>query len=152
MGSLNFEYHRDTLLSVKRAKYNGYFINAKPILLISILDAFSLGLITDNKIKISKQLIDLYNNNFKIYQPNIKQTLFYIPFFHLKSEGFWFLKLNGGYFFPNYTPSLKWQKEAIQYAYFSDSLYRLINNSSDREKFKDAIVHRYFKINKLQSI
>ncbi len=147
MGSLNFEYHKDTLLSIKRAKYNGLFINAKPILMISILDAFSLGLITENKIKISIQLIDLYNNNSKIYQPDIKQTPFYIPFFHLKSDGFWFLKLNKGYFFPCYTPSLKWQKEAIQYAYFSDSLYGLINNSSDREKLKDAIIYRYLKIN-----
>ncbi len=150
MGPLNFEYHKDTLLSVKRAKYNGFFINAKPILLISILDAYSLGVISDNKIKISKQLIDLYNNNSKIYQPDNKQTPFYKPFFHLTSDGFWFLKLNDGYFFPGYakTPSLKWQKEAIQYAYFSDSLYGLINDGSDRDKLKDAIIQQFFKINK----
>ncbi len=154
MGSLNFEYHKDTLLSIKRAKYNGFFINAKPILLISILDAFSLSLINENKIRISSQLIDLYNNNSRIYQPNIKPTPFFKPFFHLTHDGFWFLKLNDGYFFLDYakTPSLKWQKEAIQYAYFSDSLYGFINNNSDRGKLKEAIVHQYLKINKLQSI
>lgn len=146
MESLNFAYQRDILLSVKRAKLNGIFINAKPILLLSIMDAYSLGIIKDNKIKISDQLIDLYKNNSSIYQPNIKQTPFFKPFFHLTSDGFWYLNLKEGYSVTNHikTPSLKWQKEAIQYAYFSNSLYELIKDNSERNRLKEAIIQHYF--------
>jgi putative restriction endonuclease len=149
MESLIFAYHKEMLLSIKRAKLNGIFINAKPILLISIMDAYSLRTITDNKITISEQLIDLYHNNSKIYQPEIKQTPFYKPFFHLTSDGFWFFKLNEGYSFPDHakTPSLKWQKEGIQYAYFSDSLYELVNNNLNRERLKEVIILQFFKKN-----
>jgi putative restriction endonuclease len=111
------------------------------------MDAYSLRIIVDNKITISQQLIDLYRINSNIYQPEIKQTPFYKPFFHLTSDGFWFFKLNEGYSFPDHTktPSLKLQKEAIQYAYFSDSLYEIINNNSDRESLKEEIIRQFFK-------
>jgi predicted restriction endonuclease len=149
MTSLIFTYHKEMLLSVRRAKVKGVFINAKPILLISILDAYSLGILSDNKVKICGRLIELYNINSKNYQPEIKLTPFYKPFFHLTSDRFWTLKLNDGYSFPehNKTPTFKWQKEAIEYAYFSDSLFESIVQNSDREKLKEAIIQHFFKKN-----
>ena len=114
MTSLTFAYNKEILLSVRRAKVKGVFINAKPILLISILDAFSLGILTENKIKICEQLIKLYGNNSKKYQPELMQTPFFKPFFHLTSDRIWSFKFNEGFSFPeqNSTPTLKWQKEA----------------------------------------
>lgn len=150
MESLNFAYNKELLISLRRAKLNGIFINAKPILLLSVIDAFSLSIIHENEINISERLIDLYNYNSKIYQPGIKRTPFYKPFFHLTSDGFWFLKLKEGYSLPGHarTPSLKWQREATQYAYFSDSLYELLNAESTRKKLKEILIHQYFsKIN-----
>jgi putative restriction endonuclease len=146
MESLNFAYNKELLISLRRAKLNGIFINAKPILLLSVIDAFSLSIILENEINISERLIDLYHHNSRIYQPGIKRTPFYKPFFHLTSDGFWFLKFKEGYSLPGHakTPSLKWQREAIQYAYFSDSLYELLITESTREKLKEILIHQYF--------
>jgi putative restriction endonuclease len=147
MTSLVFAYHKEMLLSVRRAKVKGVFINAKPILLISILDSYSLGVLTDNKIKICEQLIELFNKNSKIYQPELKQTPFFKPFFHLTTDRIWSFKFNEGFSFPehNYTPTLKWQKKAIEYAYFNDSLFESIIQISDRENLKEAIIQHFFK-------
>ena len=149
MTSLIFTYHKEVLLSVRCAKVRGVFINAKPILLISILDAYSVGLFSENKIRICEQLIEFYKVNSKNYQPEIRQTPFYKPFFHLTGDKFWALKFNEGYSLPehNKTPTLKWQKEAIEYAYFSDSLFESIIQNSSREKFKEAIIQHFFNNN-----
>lgn len=150
MESLNFSYYKDTILSIKRAKYHGAFINAKPILLISIMDAYTCQILIYNEIRIIDSLIELYLKNYSFYQPKNHPTPFYIPFFHLTSDGFWHLKLNEGHHFiaPKKTPSLKWQKEAIQFAFFTDSLFRLIQNVHDREKLKKEIIQYYFNDNK----
>lgn len=149
MESLNFEYNKELLISLRRAKLNGIYINAKPILLLSIIDAYASRIITENEININERLIDLYHKNSKTYLPGIKRTPFYKPFFHLTSDGFWFLKLNEGYSLPGHarTPSFKWQKEAIQYAYFSHSLYELLITESTRNKLKEALLHQYFNKN-----
>ena len=149
MESLNFAYHKDTVISVKRAKYNGIFINAKPILLISIMDAYTCQIFIDNEVRIIDSLIELYQKNCTIFQPKTIPTPFYIPFFHLTSDGFWHLKLNEGYHFPGHekTPSFKWQKEAIHYGYFSDSLFRFIQDISERKRLKEEMIAHYFHNN-----
>lgn len=146
MDSLTYTYYRDVLFSLKRAKLHGVYINAKPILFITVLDALTSGIIHGNEILLSDSLIKLYYNNFRLYLPKSKPTPIFKPFFYLVSDGFWFLKLHGGYSLSGnpQTPSLKWQKEAIQYAFFCDSLYQLIQIEAEREKLKNEIIAYYF--------
>jgi putative restriction endonuclease len=146
MESLSYQYHRDVLFSLKRAKHRGVYVNAKPILLITILDALTTGLINVNKIHISDRLIEIYYGNFRKYLPNGKPTPFFKPCFHLISDGFWYFKMNEGYSLPSnfQTPSLKWQKEAIQYAFLSDSLFQIIMKEAEREKLKKELIVHYF--------
>jgi putative restriction endonuclease len=97
MESLTYTYHRDVLFSLKRAKLRGVYINAKPILFITVLDALATGIIPGNKIHLCDSLIKLYYDNFRQYLPQSKPTPFFKPFFHLVSDGFWYFKMNEGY-------------------------------------------------------
>lgn len=59
----------------------------KPVLLLAVLKAFDEGLIIDNRIEPTAELINLFNGywNSLVLEPNF-QRRFYLPFFYLKNE------------------------------------------------------------------
>lgn len=61
------------------------------------------------------------------------------PFWHLQSDGFWHLRLTER---PQegVTPSKRWLKEKVSYAYFDDDLWLLLQDKIWRLKLRDYIV------------
>lgn len=61
------------------------------------------------------------------------------PFWHLQSDGFWHLRLAER---PQegVTPSKRWLKEKVSYAYFDDDLWLLLQDKIWRLKLRDYIV------------
>ncbi|MEB3343679.1 hypothetical protein [Okeania sp.] len=69
----------------------------KPILLLSVIDLISEGLIQNNQITVSEELINTFNKNWKIlYSGSYKSGLYY-PFYHLQNDGFWNVKFNSDF-------------------------------------------------------
>ena len=61
------------------------------------------------------------------------------PFWHLATDGFWTLQYrieppNGN------SPSKRWLKDNVEYAYFDESLWILLQNKVWRLKLRDYIV------------
>ena len=64
MNELKLQYYKVAFISVKRSASNGVFNNAKPVLLLSIIDKIDDGTIKDNIIPFSKEL----NADYKMKQ------------------------------------------------------------------------------------
>ena len=63
----------------------------KPILLLSILDLFAQGRITNNLIEITPELGELFATYWSKVMPPERRGNLALPFFHLRSGGFWHL-------------------------------------------------------------
>lgn len=68
----------------------------KPLLLLTVFDLVEEGIITANLIELSLDLVELFNLYCsKVLAPGIKANLA-MPYYHLKSEGFWHLLPRSG--------------------------------------------------------
>ena len=68
----------------------------KPFLLLSIMDLIAQGLITQNFIEPSFELLDTFNTYWKSVMPLGSKTSMAYPFPRLKTDGFWHLNSKSG--------------------------------------------------------
>lgn len=119
----------------------------KPILLLAVLDLAESTELQTNFIASSR-----IRENFECYwhhiMPDDREIRFFLPFFHLKNDGFWHLVPHQG------------QKEAvdkihqiagmaqfdrlIKGAYIDEDLYDLLQVREYREKLRHALLESYF--------
>lgn len=139
----------NAFVKLKRATKNGIKAPHKPLLLLAILQLILKGEIFENKIKITPQLVAQYADNWKwlVKESFFKQN-FALPFYHLKSEGFWHLKLNIGQNI-ELTSSLSIKSfsqlnESIEYAYFDETLFALLMQVEAREILYQFLLKHYF--------
>jgi putative restriction endonuclease len=74
-------------VDVASLKKNGFAAPHQPILVISIIQAFERGLVSDEKIYLTPELVDLFTTNWSklVTRGNYHPTIA-LPFFHLKSK------------------------------------------------------------------
>lgn len=148
--------YKDILLKTKRGNSHGVFSNAKPIFVITIIDAISEGLIIGNRINFcDNDIADLYVSNYKkyscpedsLYRANTNVTPYNLPFFHLNAESYYHIKWKDGVVPPKQaqSPSNKYLKENIDYAYLNDDLWNLLQSYEVRESFKNALIAKFIK-------
>lgn len=122
--------------------------NYKPILLLSVIDIIAQGFITENCIPISDNLINTFNSYWNLLgSPAYKGGLHY-PFFHLQSEGFWHLEFNPEDKLRLQPKTTNKLKESVQYAYFDDELFDLLQEQNSRQEIIDTIVASWFSANR----
>lgn len=69
----------------------------KPVLLLSVLQAFQNNLITNNRIYITPELVALFKANWSLLVTSNHDCRFALPFYHLTSDGFWKLIPKAGF-------------------------------------------------------
>ncbi|MGB3511838.1 MAG: HNH endonuclease [Microcoleaceae cyanobacterium] len=133
----------------------------KPILLLSVIDLMTKGLINNNQITVSEELINIFNKNWEIMYSDsdkpayYKRGLFY-PFIHLESDNFWNVKFKPD--FVNALPkkiltkqdrpkSLKRLKEVVEYASLDAELFELLQDQNYRKELTDTLVSAWFSAN-----
>ena len=134
-------------LKVDRSK--GHPAPHKPLLLLSIIQEIEVGNIRENKICITPELVARFKENFfHLIKVETFTTNFSLPFYHLKSAGFWHfnyrvgkqLQLTSSFSIK----SLKQLQEVIEYAYFDEALFLLLIQNQTREILKNCIIETYF--------
>ena len=102
--SLLSDTYKTTILKIKRGHNNGVVSNAKPILVLAIIEAIDEGILLGNKINFPNDNLQelyatIYSRNYSsdgIYRANAKFTPFNLPYFHLNAEEFYHIKWNAG--------------------------------------------------------
>ena len=153
--SLLSDTYKARILKTKRGHNNGVYSNAKPILILAIIEAIDEGFLLGNCISFSNnELQKLYATinsrnyaNEGIYRAHVKKTPFNLPYFHLNAEDFYHIKWKPGVIPPRQaeSPSGKFLTENVDYAYLDDTLWELLQDKSVREEYKDAIITHFLK-------
>lgn len=120
----------------------------KPILLLSVIDLIEQRLLRENRIFLSPELIASFLKFWSQLGSESHRSDIALPFFHMRSEGFWHLKANPG--FESVVSSrvklktLSALKEAVQYAYLDDELFDWLQNPSSRGSLVVVLITAWF--------
>lgn len=130
---------RFTDLNVSKKKGNAQY---KPILLLSVIDLIAQGVIQENKIFVADELINTFNKYWNVLASQYDGGLHY-PFFHLQSEGFWYIKLKPD--FNGLQPkSMNKLKSSVEYAFLDNELYDLCQDPIARQELIDTLISVWF--------
>ena len=140
MLSLQAQTYRDILLTITRGSYRGIFINAKPILVLTIIDAIEKDTVKNNKIYFSKELLEAYKQLTK--EHGLQITPLFKPFYYLSYESFWHLKWKTVAYNEQH-PSPKFLRENIDYAYLDNALWDILQDQETRDLFRKSIEDYY---------
>lgn len=121
----------------------GKKVNAKPIYLISLIEA--VPLLDENKIFFDNDIIrKFYKQNLSFYESEFSTPIFK-PFYYCGSESFYELVWNkNGYIDPKKV-SPKSIKDNISYAKFDDDLWELLQDSENREYLKHVLIKEFIE-------
>lgn len=136
---LSVSYYESQFLSMRTSFSNGERIISKPILLIAILQMIELGKISDNRIHYNSDLETVYVSNYSLYSDKVGSMKY--PFSHLTSDGFYHIKGN----LTSKSPTPNQLKTQIEYAYFDDALWQLLQNPESRDYLRQSIIKHYLQ-------
>lgn len=122
----------------------------KPILLLAILDLFDQGMLTTNFVPLSPQLADLFGSYWETVMPSDRAGRLFLPFFHMKNDGFWHLIPHHG---KEVALSAIQQvggagqlREMVLGGQFDDELYDLICVKKTRDLLRAVVIETYFTV------
>lgn len=138
---LNYYCDRFAALNVSQTQKRGRS-PYKPVLLLSVIDLITQGIIQSNQIYVSDELIEIFNRYWNVLAPNYDGGLHY-PFFHLQSEGFWQVVPKAGIIWlqPKTTNKLK---QSVEYATLDNELFELLQDPNSRQVLIDTLVSVWF--------
>ena len=117
----------------------------KPLLLLAVIQLIERGQIRDNKIPLSPDLAETfmrYWSKVTNRKPNIA-----LPFFHLKSDGFWHLHPNAEYEkaleIADRITAVSRLREVVAYASLDDDFFVLLTDAGDREIIRQTLIYVY---------
>lgn len=140
MNNLKLQYYCYVFMQMKRGTSRGRIINAKPIFLLSLFDLIENKEIIDNKVFYSEQVEGCYKHFYNTYEPAMKATPLYKPFFHLISDGFWHIEWKNQ---SDIKISAKYLKENVKYARFDNALWDLLQDSESRQALREVIIKHF---------
>ncbi len=141
-------------LRVDSEKVDGVKVESpyKPALLLAVLEGVEEGLIRDNRIAITPELIAAFKAYCQLLSPGpvYAASPFQLPFFHLQSSGFWHLHAWPGKEMvltsSKSVRSFGHLREVIAYASLDTALWELVQQPVAREDVRQALLVRYFPL------
>lgn len=140
-----YEKLTQDILHLRRGGSKGKDKPHKLIMLLAVFDLIDKGEITENKILLNDSLINSFETIFSLVCNSEDWCQPGPPFFHLRSSGFWNLKViegreeqysklqtSGG--------GLKRIKDNVEYAYFSEYAYHIVCDIELRKALKKLII------------
>ena len=150
MPATTFSHYLHKFSHLKTAKVKGDRAPHKPILLLSVIQNIETNDITTNHIYITPTLVATFKDLWSVLVDNPTFTAnFSLPFYHLKSEGFWHLHTHPGKEIlltsSHSIKSFANLQDAVWYASFDEELFSFLINSTTREALKQTLLKTYFK-------
>ena len=143
--NFSIQLYKEMLLAIRRGNGVNGKSNAKPLLMLSILENISLMRLRQNVIMWNDEhLIGSYDELHRNFN-EIGHVPFIVPYYHLCSSEFYHLCWIGESRPPikGHTPSAKYLRENLLYAKLDDELWELLQDAENREYLKRCIIDRY---------
>ncbi len=120
----------------------------KPILLLSVIDLFAQGHLRSNLIELDEALLELFGLYWRAVNPPSLRGDITMPFFHLRSEGFWHLLPQPGQeavlAAKRRTDGLKQLRELVLGAQLDEPLFQLLQQPASRDLLRTTLIETYF--------
>src|ERR1043165_7837794 len=126
----------------------------KPILLLSVCQAFQQKLFSSTRIYLSAELVALFKVNWNLLVLAKHDCRITYPFFYMKSEGFWRLVT-----FPEYgnfitsntvIKGFNQLRAIVDYAEIDLELFQLLNDASSNKVLQHFLLDEYFSSTKMK--
>ena len=118
----------------------------KPILLLAVMDLFEQGAITKNQVEPSPQLVESFLKYWHVV--SLEKPRIFLPFFHLKSDGFWHLRAKSGkeelLAMTKQMNSMSQLASLVDFASLNEDLFLLLHKADARELLRRKIIEVYF--------
>ncbi|NEP86517.1 MAG: HNH endonuclease [Okeania sp. SIO2C2] len=143
----NLAYYCQRFTELKTSQKLGHKAEYKPILILSVIDLITQGLINNNHISVSEELISTFNKHWDILSSGIYKgkNRLHLPFYFLKSEGFWHIDLKSNSL--KQPSSVKKLKEVVEYASLDPELFELLQDKNYRKELIDVLIATWFSAN-----
>lgn len=132
-------------------KVRGYAPH-KPVLLLAIIESIENGDIISNRISITPELVLSFKSIWSKLVVTDHLQNFAMPFFRLKSDGFWKLYSKHGTFIPRSISTFIGLREAVELAEMDKTLFTFLLNPISREVIKRELLDFYFPETKARLI
>lgn len=120
----------------------------KPLLLLAVIDLISQGATKSNVVEITPDLGETFTLYWARVMPPDQRGSLALPFFHLKSDGFWRLIARPGYEHVLQTArqirSINQLRETVLGARLDGELYRLLRIDKSRNLLRAVLIETYF--------
>lgn len=120
----------------------------KPLLLLAVIDLFAEGALSQNLIEVSPELGELFTLYWARVMPPDQRGSLAMPFFYMKSEGFWHLVARQGkaaiVTAMKKITSITELHEFVEGARLDDELYGLLQDQTSRDVLRLTLVEQYF--------
>lgn len=120
----------------------------KPVLLLSLIELIGKGIIDTNRVYISSDLLLTYRKNWKKLVSTAHSSNFSLPFFHLRSEPFWYLvPKTGKEISVTSSKSIKSFRnlvDSLAFAEIDRDLFLLLQDRSNQVWFEELLLNTYF--------
>jgi hypothetical protein len=149
MGLLDYERKFSSLRLNRSGRGDGGRGGGRPsphkvAMLLAVIDAIGAGEVTDNRIYFSQALRTRFSEHFnRLAGPGDRDNP-HLPFFHLRSEGFWHHRIKPGmqsaYEQLSTVGGPGDIERHVQYAFLDEELFELLCNSLVAELMKSALL------------
>ena len=147
MPAKNLSYYCFKFENLRRDFKNGGAPH-KPILLISLIQAYQNGLYQTSEIQILPELVGLFKSNWQWLVETNHQCLFTLPFYHMSTEPFWELVPNRGceLWIKSKSPMRSFSNltTAVKYAKIDEELKDLLLNKETSTFLLHLLLDNYF--------
>jgi len=120
----------------------------KPLLLLAVMDLFAQGTITSNLIELTPDLGELFTLYWARVMPPDRHGNIALPFFHLRSDGFWHLVPRPGkeavLAAARQIRSVHQLRDTVLGARLDDELYTLLRIEESRNVLRTVLIETYF--------
>ncbi len=120
----------------------------KPILLLAVMDLIEEGVIERNFVELTPELIQTFSHYWSKIMPPERKGNIVMPFFHLKSSGFWHLLPQPGRetILANIhqMTSIKELTSNILAAYLEEELYAQMCDPTQRDLLRVTLIETFF--------
>ncbi|HEY9430034.1 MAG TPA: hypothetical protein VI260_00960 [Blastocatellia bacterium] len=120
----------------------------KPVILLAVMDLIAEGTVSANLIEVTPDLGELFTLYWSRVMPPDQRGNLALPFFHLKSDGFWHLMPQPGkkdiVEGSDQIKSVHRLRELIVGARLDEELYQLLQNDGSREQLRALLIEKYF--------
>jgi putative restriction endonuclease len=145
-----WEHWLERVYDLRRDKQGSHERPHKPVLLLSIIDLLDRGVIHENVVPLSEELVHTFKRYFEVVQASNDQPTIQNPFFHLSGDGFWNLVPapgNASMYRPGATsgaPSVAELRRRVAHGKFEDGFWMLLSDPLSRHQLREALIARYF--------